>query len=652
MLSKDTTAITTALQFLEDVSGKQYDEGALRRYLIEKRKLTNSQVDEVFRIHKARGGAKAKANRASSPKQSHVELSNLSNNRERPERVVESKQNQNTGNSWLLKDDKTNSAQRLIDEFLNSEKIYCDVLECLWSDYYMKLSEMAFRQKFQITQRKSEEMFQRIPQFLKFHGTFYKDLCGGADIGRMFVRLLHFFKNYPEYMQSLSRTIKQLGTYAGDKAFQKCLSQIRKGSKFKPYDLVGLMLIPLDRIIEYKVFLENLTAIADKLHSDFEYLSKGARRIGRIASYVQKYRSVIRGMHNIYRVQIYLAGQVNIFADKRRLVRRGMIIRRTEGWTARNKQYVFFLFNDILLWTTKKGIFQNVVPLDKCEILPWASRNNAEQKFKVVAREDKLKILYLECQSQRQRDDWYSAIETAIADVHKIFSEEAIELPGGMKYEDSDEEEKAIHPPVPSNDVVVQQMSHENISFSRLSTKNLKAIIENKDEDKQADSESEDVGYDYECSQNYSTYEFKGFDPFSDTASQVSESDFRFYEENSRYQKIRDGATATSISPFRRNSSSRLPPTVFEGKKSPSGIPHETFKYTSGPMIKKASVDLGKRLEKMDLDVSPSISGSSPLVRRTSSIIRRSGGSDKEYAVDSPIGNANMTISLSNFEGT
>merc|ERR1719320_1162514 len=26
-------------------------------------------------------------------------------------------------------------------------------------------------------------MFQRIPQFLKFHCTFYKDLCGGADIG-------------------------------------------------------------------------------------------------------------------------------------------------------------------------------------------------------------------------------------------------------------------------------------------------------------------------------------------------------------------------------------------------------------------------------------------------------------------------------------
>jgi hypothetical protein len=652
--SNEISKITTAVQFLDDVSGKKYEKSAIRRYLIEKRHLTNSQVDEVFKIHKARGRAKAEANSANMSKPSEVEMSN---SHERPERVIESNKDQNTGNLGLFTGSKKNSGQRLIDDFLRAEKIYCDVLECLWSDYYMKLSEMAFRQKFQMTQRKAEEMFKKIPQFLKFHTTFCKDLAGGADIGRMFVRLLHFFKNYPEYMKSLTLTIKELGTYAGDKPLQKCLNQIRKESKFKPYDLVGLMLIPLDRIIEYKVFLQNLTAVADKSHSSFEYLSKGARRIGRIALYIEKYRSVIHNMHEMYRVQVYhLAGQVNVFADKRRLIRRGMIIRRTEGWPARNKQYVFFLFNDILLWTTKKGIFQNVVPLDKCELLPWESRNNSDKKFKVVAREERIKILYLECGSQRQKADWYNSIEKAILDVHKVLDEEPVELPAVMKYEDSDEEEKATDPSVLHNNVVVKRMSHENISLRDLSTNNFNAMIENKDEGKRADGESDDFGYDYEVSQNYSTYEFKGFDPFSDTASQISESqisesDYRFYEENSRYQKIRDGATTGSMSPFRRNSTSRRSPSSYKVQKNEGGIAHETAKNSRSLMISKASsIDREKFINKTDLDVPPSIPESPPLVRRSSSIIRRSDRSLLEKRVDSPIGSPSVTLSLSNLE--
>merc|ERR1719317_943766 len=276
-------------------------------------------------------------------------------------------------------------------------------------------------------------------------------------------------------------------------------------SKSHPYDLVCLMLMPLDRIMEYEIFLDNLVGLANTAESSSEYLSKAARRIGRIASYIKKYKSLINNMHEVYRVQIYLAGQVDIFADKRRLIRRGMIIRRTEGFTARNKQYVFFLFNDILLWTTKKGMFQNVVPLDKCQVLPWEARNNSEKKLKVVAREDRVKILWLECKSKRQRDDWYCTIESAIVNSHKLLYEKTIELPAAMAFEDSDEEEKARQPSVSNNDKALIRAKEDKIPLrAPLSNNNLTAFTENKEEYKKPDSDSEDIAYDYECSQNYS----------------------------------------------------------------------------------------------------------------------------------------------------
>jgi len=645
--------IATAVQFLDDVHDKHYDEGSLRRYLIEKRKLTNVQVDQVFRIYNNRGREKST--------KIHIHSSEMwpSSSSERPERIVGIKKKKNTPNGWLVDCSKGSAGYKLVGDFVNSEKRYCDLLECLWTGYYMKLSEMAFGRKFRMSQKKTEEMFQTIPHFLNFHTTFYKDLKAGEDIGRMFVRLLHFFKKYPEYMKSLTVTIKQLGTYAGDTVFQKCLKQIRRDSKFQPHDLVGLMLVPLDRMMEYQVFLDQLVALANKTQSSCEYLNKAARRIGRISSYIKKYRSVINNMHEIYRVQIYLAGQVDIFADKRRLIRRGMIIRRTEGWTARNKQYVFFLFNDILLWTTKKGAFQNVVPLVKCEVLPWEARNNSKHKLKLIAREDRVKTLWLECKSQRQRNDWYGSLERAIVDSHKLLYEEVIELPALLAYEDSDEEEeKAKHASVLNNNKktamvkTVDKIARNSGSRSSLNfgsrgslnlspRSNLMAIAENEGENKKHDSDSEDFAYDYECSQNYSTYEFKGFDPFNDTASQISESDLRFYEENSRYKKIRDGTTAGSLSPFRNDS---------RGQMSNSGSMHELTYNSSGSMINTAnSPSHGDNIEKnrSRTDVSHYISKSPRFVRK-SGIIRRSDGDEAEVPV-SPVGSPSVTISLSNF---
>merc|ERR1719410_1144876 len=103
------------------------------------------------------------------------------------------------------------------------------------------------------------------------------------------------------------------------------------------------------------------------------------------------------------KVQHFLDKQCDILAAHRRIIRRGMMIRRTTGMLARNKQYIFFLFNDVLLWATKKRELQNVVQLRNCEIMPSDQRDNAEKKFTVVSRGQRHKTLLLECVTKKQR---------------------------------------------------------------------------------------------------------------------------------------------------------------------------------------------------------------------------------------------------------
>merc|ERR1719397_2310281 len=114
------------------------------------------------------------------------------------------------------------------------------------------------------------------------------------------------------------------------------------------------------------------------------------------------------------RVQQFLSKQCHILVPSRRILRRGTIIRRTSGWTAKIKKYIFFLFNDILLWAGQTGTLKNVVLLRECEVMETESLDNKNLKFKVVSIGQKNKVLHLECETERQRNEWFNAIKTAI----------------------------------------------------------------------------------------------------------------------------------------------------------------------------------------------------------------------------------------------
>ena len=47
------TNINTAVEFLSEVSKKDFNERELKRYLFEKQGLTFEQVNEAFRIHRS-----------------------------------------------------------------------------------------------------------------------------------------------------------------------------------------------------------------------------------------------------------------------------------------------------------------------------------------------------------------------------------------------------------------------------------------------------------------------------------------------------------------------------------------------------------------------------------------------------------------------
>jgi len=629
--------VQTAVEFLDGVYGRQHDEAALRKYLLQKQNLSLHEVNEAFNIHRARVGGRKSIKKCNDEQKTT----------ERPE-VTVGVRDKDLSYATCLLPNKRDAGKRLINDFINSEVKYCNLLGKLWSDYCVKLIDMALRHKLQMSPQKSKNLFKQIPHLLKFHNAFHKDLIRETDIGHLFFRSVWFFKGYMDYTKSIHSVIKQLGEYAGDEILQKSLSDISKNSKCSPSDLVGLLMVPLDRIQEYKMFLDNLKEMADKTKRSYKWLDKAARRIRRVALHVEKFRSVINNFYEMYRIQVYMSGQVNILVDERRIIRRGMMIRRTGGWTARNKQYVFFLFNDLLLWSSKKGVFQNFVPLHSCKVMPYQGINNSEKKFMVVSKtKDKVKMLFLECKTWRQRNDWCLAIKKAIKSFKKLGLEKLDEFSLVMDSEkvqvDLVSEEPNDNSEEPSVQRNKSKKSDDFVSESLTCTSEFK-------EDTREEQDTELVDYDFENSQNYAIRDCKEYETIEETSSQYSESDCE--EQSVR----RDRSTVDGMSPFRTHSRIRnLMPVHEKDKFSSNSSIMLRCGPSDGPGVSvvdrrsKGDIDI-EELSRTDVDYSRSTSPGSCNLSRVR-IIRRDKKDKRDVPGNSKAMVPRITISLGDFQG-
>jgi len=531
-ISEDPKVIT-AVEFLCDVCDKGHKWEDLRKYLMNRQYLTQAQVDEACRIYRKRIEKKQSSTCESQevlknkvqidrswqpgdpnrPKQ-RVNKGTIRGSADRPE--ISAKAETENG-PFYLRADKRIAGKRLIKDFLRTEYNYIGVMECLQEEYYQELCTLADQMKVVFTRTELHEIFHRIPVLLDFHKVFYQNLKNPQNsIGHVFVRVFNFFKVYVEYMKDCTAMIIKMRKYIHDQKLQIILESIR-GKSRRPNDyLVDLLLVPLDRIMDYKDFLDKLYEWADSSSgSHYVWMGKASRRIGRVATYIAKYKGGICNRNEMNKVQQFLSMQCNILSAKRRIIRRGLMVRRTTGWTARKKKYIFFLFSDLLLWTLRKGELQNVVRLRDCEVFPSDSKNNPEMKFKIISSRPgrHKKILLLECNLKRQRDQWYVAVEQAIKNAKESpenCNDEKLAEEDLTKYLSVTAPEPMFTTPPPGSNNTIEESKQEN----------------SRAESPEDDEEIPNSGphHRYNRSENFPNSEFfEEFSQLDDTVSVTSE---------------------------------------------------------------------------------------------------------------------------------
>jgi len=486
----------------------------------------------------------------STPLESTIE----NESRDRPEMSSkpENEVNNKSPHSSIFLPEKQAEGERLVKDFLGMERVYCRKLRCLKEVYYKELTKMAQIGRFKMSRKEVDEIFVRVPQLCEFHKAFYDDMSSEYNIGRIFVRLFSFFKRYVAYMKDCTAAINKMREHIKDTDLHACLDRVRERTMFSKEDMMDLLLVPLKRISEYSEFLKTLYKLADSSReADYEYLGKASRRIGRVAAYINKYIDGICNRNEMNKIQQFLGTQCDIINPFRRIVRRGMMIRRTSGWTARNKHYIFFLFNDIFLWTSIRGHLQNVIHLHNCEVLPSDAKLDSERKFRIISRGQRFKSLLLECENNQQRNEWYAAVESKIEAAKKL-SSKAYEFQTNIETKNSDEEEEA-------KDSVgsMRKLALNNSDPVLSSNKRRQHSGQNRGEnDEGRSSISSPPGSTYldryQRSYNFREGSFQNIEPLDDEVSVVSEPDSSYCENYKKYEDI--NSTTALMSPFRKPS--------------------------------------------------------------------------------------------------
>jgi len=466
---------------------------------------------------------------------------------------------------------------KLINKFLDQEIAYCNILEVLKNDYHEKLANYADQEKIRMSRSEVEEIFQHIPDLLKFHWEFFFDIKRWSNIGRMFVRF-EFFANYAKYIKNCQQTLRKMRLHIQDVQLSECLALISNGSIMPNDGLVDLLLTPLDRILEYQVFFSTLLNWADKSQTrNYELLAKTSRSIGKVSEYIEKYKYGIDNQNEMNKVQRFLGDQCNILAPTRAIVQRGMMNRLATGSTNRNKRYIFFLFNDMLLWTNKDGKVLDALQLRNCEVVSSHAENHANRKFDVVCSGEKDKVVRLECETANERNEWYEACKRTIT-AAKVNSAEAwsrsnfVVNKKNKEYSNNiSDEEKVLESTVP--------WEHYENSSSVEPTEQL-----------------DDLNGRYAFTSSFKIQKFKEIDPMDDF-SQISEQDVAFYQERSplvSQSSLPTTSQSSSLEEIRTNDTRRMDDNVCIMQE------RESYTYSSSGIegIARKSKDQNTKIKK------------------------------------------------------
>ncbi|XP_034511474.1 FERM, ARHGEF and pleckstrin domain-containing protein 2 isoform X3 [Ailuropoda melanoleuca] len=314
-------------------------------------------------------------------------------------------------------------------------------------------------------------LFSNIDPIYEFHRGFLREVeqrlalwegssnahaTGGHQrIGDILLRNMHQLKEFTSYFQRHDEVLTEL-----EKATKrsKKLETVYKEFELQKVcylPLNAFLLKPIQRLVHYRLLLGRLCGHYAPTHPDSADCRDALQVITEVTSTLQHSLARLETLQKLTELQRDLVGVENLLAPGREFIREGCLHKLTRKGL---QQRMFFLFSDMLLYTSK-GVtgtsrfrIRGLLPLRGMLLIvldPPVEGGEHERSvphcFTICAAQ---KTVVVAASTRLEKEKWIRDLNTAI-DAAKGGSDQSLALPGGV----------VCTPPDRSSEVCVEQES-------------------------------------------------------------------------------------------------------------------------------------------------------------------------------------------------
>ncbi|XP_030295072.1 rho guanine nucleotide exchange factor 39 [Sparus aurata] len=306
---------------------------------------------------------------------------------------------------------------RTARELVQTEQRYCQQLE-LVTTYFVEI----LKAKGTLRQDIRESIFSSIKAIHSVNQSLLVHLENGY-FGRGFDQFCPHLHHYIMYADNIYNASKVLGIQLKkNKAFRRFKKLQEARPQFNNHKLEDLLQLPIQRIDQYKHFLQDLAANTSTDNPEFQQISRAVTAVSEVSQHIQNNTQRHENHLQLCRVQKLLKGQkTKVLAAGRWFIREGWL-KMVPPKGAGAKPRMFFLFSDMLLQAKRcsplhptngtKFAGQHAYPLQDCTVEKVFGHTRSQGGLLSLTF-PKAKLLLLSS-NQEDLNDWYQSLSSAV----------------------------------------------------------------------------------------------------------------------------------------------------------------------------------------------------------------------------------------------
>uniref|UniRef100_A0A3P9LFZ6 Rho guanine nucleotide exchange factor 39 n=1 Tax=Oryzias latipes TaxID=8090 RepID=A0A3P9LFZ6_ORYLA len=306
---------------------------------------------------------------------------------------------------------------RTAKELVQTEQRYCQQLQ-LVTTFFVEI----LKAKGTLKQNVREAIFSSIKDIHSANQSLLVHLENGY-FGKGLVQFCSHLHHYTVYADNIFNAKKVLVVQLKkNKAFRRFKKLQEARPEFSSHKLEDLLQLPIERIHQYKHFLQDLTANTSPDDPEFEQLSKAFHEVSKVFQRIEDNTRRHENHLQLCRVQKLLKGKrTKILTAGRWYIREGWLNKVPQKGDEA-KPRMFFLFSDMLLQAKRcspldltngeKFVGQHAYPLQDCSVEKVFGHTRSKGGLLSLTF-PKAKVLLMS-NNQEDLNDWHQNLSAAI----------------------------------------------------------------------------------------------------------------------------------------------------------------------------------------------------------------------------------------------